>query len=42
MDIKKLGEVTNYYTGKRWFLVDFGKGEKYISEAKYHELQSKK
>ncbi|MCO4782720.1 MAG: hypothetical protein KC646_10390 [Candidatus Cloacimonetes bacterium] len=34
--------ITNYYTGERWYLVDLGKDEKYISEAKYLELQSEK
>lgn len=32
--------VTNYYTGEKWFLVQTEAGEKYISEAKYLELNS--
>lgn len=32
--------VTNYYTGKKWFLVKVEGGEKYISEEEYLALNS--
>lgn len=41
MSFKIKDVIRNYYTGERWLLVDLGKGKKYISESKYHELRSK-
>ena len=41
MDIEVKDIVRNYYTGERWFLVNLGKGEKYISESKYKKLNRK-